>query len=118
MVPTKEPGTLNIRTFGDHLKGTGTGTKPKRNSQKEFIVKIQTRTLNNHPLQMLNVHDKSLALQCCIKSPEVFSVIKECGVLDTLHKLTSKKAFFWAMYADGGEKLTIFLDHLAPYQEW
>ena len=113
-----EPGTQVIRIFGDHLKGIGTGPKPKRNSCKEFIVKIQTQILNSHPLQMLIVYDKSLDLQCCIQSPEVFSVIQECGVLGALTKFTSKKAFFWAMYAEGGEKLSIFLDHLAPYQEW
>ncbi|XP_067018529.1 uncharacterized protein [Acropora muricata] len=113
-----EPGTQSIRTFGGHLKGIGTGPKPQRNSRKEFIVKIQTQTLNSHPLQMLVVYDKSLALQCSIQSPEVFSVIKECGVLGALNKFTSKKAFFWAMYAQGGEELTIFLDHLAPYQKW
>ena len=113
-----EPGTPLIRTFGGHLKGIGTGPKPKRNSHKEFIVKIQTLSLNSHPLQLLNVYDKSLAFQCSIQSPEVFSVIKECGVLTTLNKFTSKKAFFWAIFTEGGEKLTIFLDHLAPYQEW
>ena len=113
-----EPGTRFVRIFGDHLKGIGTGPKPKRNRCKEFIVKIQTQILNSHPLQMLSVYDKSLELQCSIRSPEVFSVIQECGVLGALLKFTSKKAFFWAMYAEGGEKLTIFLDHLAPYQEW
>ena len=104
--------------FGDHLKGIGTGPKPKRNSRKEFIVKIQTNLCNCHPLQNLQVYDKSLALKCAIQSPDVFAVIKECGVLGGLIKSTSKKAFFWAMYAEGGEKLTVFLDHLAPYQEW
>ena len=118
MVSTNKPGTLNIRTFGGHLKGIGTGPKPKHNSLKEFIVKIQTQTLNSHPRQMLGVYDKSLAVQCFIQSPEVFTVIKECGVLGALHKFTSKKAFFWAMFAAGGQNLTIFLDHLAPYQEW
>lgn len=118
MVPTFEPGTLSTRTFGGHLQGTGAGPKLKRNSRKEFIVKIQTQTLNSHRLQMLDVYDKSSALQCSIQSPEVFSVIKECGVLRALNKSTSKKGFFWAIYTEDGEKLTIFLDHLAPYQEW
>ncbi|KAK2554313.1 hypothetical protein P5673_024323 [Acropora cervicornis] len=67
---------------------------------------------------MLGVYDKSLAVDCFIQSPEVFTVIKECGVLGAFEKFTSKKAFFWAMYAEGGEKMTVFLDHLAPYQEW
>ena len=93
------PGALSVWTFGDHSKATRTGPKLKRNSCKEFIVKIQTQNLNSHPLQMLSVCDKSLDLECCIQSPEVFSVVKECGVLGALNKFTSKKAFFWAMYA-------------------
>ena len=122
MVSTFEPKVgiwkFEIWVFPDNLKGIGTGPKPKRNSHKEFIVKIQTRIRNSHPLQMLQVYDKSLALECFIQSPEVFTVIKECGVLGGLNKFTSKKAFFWAMFAEGGENLTVFLDHLAPYQEW
>ena len=107
-----------LRTFGTHLKGIGTGPKPKRNSPKEFIVKIQTETQNSHPLQLLFVYDKSLTLDCRIQSPEIFNVIMECGVLGALTKFTSKKAFSWAKFAEKGEKVTVFLDHLAPYQEW
>lgn len=106
------------RTFGTHLKGIGEGPKPKRNSLEKFIVKIQTKNLNSHPLQVLTTYDKSLTVDCHIQSPEVFNVIMECGVLGALHKSTSKKVFFWAMFAERGEKLTIFLDRLAPYQEW
>lgn len=106
------------RTFGSHLKGLGTGPKRSRNSRKKFIVKIQTQSLNSHPLQLLILYDKSLSLDCTIQSSEIFSVIMECGVLGELHKFTSKKCFFWAMFAEEGEKLTIFLNHLAPYQQW
>ena len=113
-----KPEVLRTRTFGTHLKGIGTGPKPKRNSHQKFIVKIQTNYLNSHPLQLLSVYDKSLSVDSLIQSPDIFSVIMECGVLGALHKFTSKKVFFWAMFAEKGEKLTIFLDHLAPYQEW
>ena len=116
--PEVEGTVLSIRTVGDHLKGIGEGPKPKRNSRQKFIVKIQTRDLNCHPLQLMSVYDKSLTIDCQIQSPEIFNVIAECGVLGGLHKFTSKKVFFWAMFAAGGEKLTVFLDHLAPYQEW
>ena len=118
MFPFGKPGKSSSRTFGTHLKGIGTGPKPKRNSCQEFIVKIQTQTLNSHPLQLLFLYDKSLTIDCNIQSPEIFSVIMECGVLGELHKFTSKKVFFWATFAEKGEKLNIFLDHLAPYQEW
>ena len=112
------PGKITQRTFGSHLKGIGTGPKPKRSSRQKFIVKIQTTSGNSHPLQLLIVYDKSLTIDCFIQSPEIFNVIMECGVLGALYKGTSKKVFFWAMFPEEEEKLTIFLDHLAPYQEW
>ena len=114
--PSAEQGHVRWRTFGNHLKGIGEGPKPKRN--KRFIVKIQTQPLNNHPLQLLVVYDKSLTIDRSIQSPEIFNVITDCGVLGALNKFTSKKCFFWAMFAKPGGKLTVFLDHLAPYQEW
>ena len=100
------------------MKGIGTGPKPKCDGSEKFIVKIQTQNLNSHPLQLLFVYDKSLTLDYTIQSPEIFSVIMECGVLGMLNKFTSKKVFFWATFAKREEKLTVFLDHLAPYQEW
>jgi len=106
-----------MRIFGTHLKGIGEGPKLKRNTRQKFIIKVQTQSLNSHPLQSMIAYDKSLTIDCDIKSPEIFNVIMECGVLGALNKFTSKKAFFWAMFAEQ-EKLTVFLDHLAPYQEW
>ena len=116
--PQVDPGKKPVRTFGTHLKGIGTGPKPKCDGSEKFIVKIQTQNLNSHPLQLLVVYDKSLTLDYTIQSPEIFSVIMECGVLGMLKKFTSKKVFFWATFAKREEKLTVFLDHLAPYQEW
>ena len=118
MIPCVTPGTESHRTFGSHLKGIGEGPKPKRNSSEKFIVKFQTTVLNSHQLQLLTTYDKSLTIDCRVQSPEIFNVIMECGVLGALHKFTSKKAFLWATFAGGGEKLTVFLDCLAPYQEW
>ena len=120
MTSLLKPGCSRVplRAFGTHLKGIGEGSTPKRNSRRKFIVKIQTQTLNSHPLQLLTVYDKSLTIDCSIQSPEIFSVIMECGVLGALNKFSSKKAFFWAVFADGGQKLTVYLDHLAPYQDW
>ena len=113
-----KPGQPQIRTFGTHLKGIGEGPKPKCDGKEKFIVKIQTQDLNSHPLQTMGVYDKSLTLDCTIQSPEIFSLIMECGVLGKLYKFTSKKVFCWATFAKREEKLTVFLDHLAPYQEW
>ena len=118
IMPLGGQENISQRTFGSHLKGIGTGPKPKRNSRQKFIVKIQTTAQNSHPLQLLTVYDKSVTIDGSIQSPDIFNITMECGVLGALHKGTSKKVFFWVMFPEEAEKLTIFLDHLAPYQEW
>ena len=112
----KQGFEVRSRIFGSHLVGIGEGPKPESN--KEFIVKIQTQSLNSHPLQLPTLYDQSVTIDCEIQSPEIFNVIMDCGVLGALHKFTSKKCFFWAMFSEPGGKLTIYLDHLAPYQKW
>ncbi|KAK3707100.1 hypothetical protein QZH41_014693 [Actinostola sp. cb2023] len=112
------PGT-GIRTFGSHLKGIGKGPKPDPKSKRRFIVKIQTNHLNCHPLQLLTLYDRSTAVDGQIQSPQVFHIIMECGVLGEMSKFTSKKAFFYASFAErNGKKVKIDLAELAPYQEW
>jgi len=119
LLPTPQgTDSLKFRIFGSHLKGIGKGPRPKKNTRQTFIVKIQTQQLNCHPKQLLHVYDQSLTVDDVIHSSDVFNMIMECGVLGQLNLLTSKKAFFWASFADGGKKLNIFLNHLAPYQEW
>ena len=104
--------------YAIHVKGSGTGPELKLNSREKFIIKIQTQTQNGHPKQLLHVYDQSRTLECDIQSPEIFNIIMECGVLGSLNKHTSKKVFFWASFDEGGKKLTIYLDQLAPYQQW
>ena len=116
IIPLAELGETPLLNRGFHLKSTGKGPKPDRN--KKFMVKIQTQHLNSHPLQLMFLYDKSHTLICCIQRSEIFNAIMECGVLEELSKFTSKQVFFWAMFAEKKDKLTIFLDHLAPYQEW
>ena len=104
--------------FGVHLKGSGKGPELKRNGRQKFIIKIQTQTQNGHPKQLLYINDENRTLNCSTQSPEIFNIIMECGVLESLLKFTRKKVFFWAVFTEGGKKLTIYLDQLAPYQEW
>ena len=119
IIPSAWQGKLSpVLTSGSPLKGQGTGCDLDRNCDKKFIVKIQTQTLNSDPLHLLFLCDKNRSLDCTIQRSEIFNVIMECGVLAKFHKFTSKEIFAWAMFLDGGEKLRIFLDHLAPYQEW
>ena len=109
-----KPGFQAMWMFGSHLVGIGEGPKPERN--REFIVKIQTQHLNSHPQQLLTLYDQSVTIDCQIQSPKIFNVIMDCGVLEAIDKFTSKKCYFWAMFTEPGGKLTIYLDHLAPYQ--
>ena len=107
------------RYFGPHLKGIGKCPPPKKKGRHAFIIKVQTTALNCHPKQMMRVYDQSLAaVHHDIQSSDVFNMVMECGVLGQLNKFTSKKAYFWATFTDGGKKLDIFLSHLAPYQQW
>lgn len=116
--PKSHGSGYNMRTFGAHLKGIGKGPRPDPRGKQRFIVKVQTGHNNCHHLQELIVYDKSLSIDGHFQSPEVFNVVMECGVLGQMSKTTSKKAYFYARYADGGRKLDIYLGHLAPYQEW
>lgn len=107
------------RYFGPHLKGIGKCPPPSKKGRHAFIIKVQTTFLNCHPKQMMRAYDQSLAaVHHDIQSSDVFNMVMECGVLGQLNKFTSKKAYFWATFADGGKKLDIFLSHLAPYQKW
>ena len=118
LLETCENDKVKFRFFGPHLEDVGKCPPPKRNGSQAFIVKVQTSPLNCHPKQLMFVYDKSLSVDHEIQSSDVFNMVMECGVLGQLNKFTSKKAYFWATFADGGKKLDIFLSHLAPYQKW
>ncbi|XP_022810193.1 uncharacterized protein LOC111347195 [Stylophora pistillata] len=115
-IPMQLPHTQLIRIYGANLIGIEEGPKPEPN--KAFIVKIQTMDINSHPLQLMALYDKSVSVECYIQSPAIFNVISDCGALGALNKSTSKKCYFWAKFTEREGKLTIFLDHLAPFQEW
>ena len=110
--------TVSIEMVPSNLKGLGKGPGPDRTKKQRFIVKLQTWHVNSHPLQPLRLYDKSMTVDCYIQSPVVHNFIMECGVLGSLAKLTSKKVFMWATFADDVRKITLFLDELAPYQDW
>ena len=118
LLETCENDKVKVRFFGPHLKDVGKCPPPKRNGSQAFIVKVETSPLNCHPKQLLFVYDKSLSVDHGIQSSDVFNMVMECGVLGEWNKFTSKKTYFWATFADGGNKLDIFLSHLAPYQQW
>ena len=106
--------------IGAQLKEKEAGPKPNPKSKKKFIVKIQTRKQNTHPRQNLFLYGKSVSINGYIHSPEVFHVIIECGVVGQTTNFTGKKAYFYATFATPSDrkKLIIYLNELAPYQDW
>ena len=105
-------------TYHPDLKGIKEGPKPNRYSTKRFIVKIQFDEYSvYHPNIGLSVYDQSAHMYVTFKSETIFHIVVQCGVLG-LRKGNSKKIFCYASFEDKGKKLRIYLDELAPYQEW
>jgi hypothetical protein len=100
------------------IPGKGRQQNPK--SIKRFIIKVQTRHLNGHPLQNLSVCNQNRSINGIAQSPELFHVVMECGILGEKSKFTGKEAFFHASSVNttGGKTLSISLGKLAPKQDW
>ena len=81
-------------TFGPPFNGP----RPEMNSRRAFIVKVETNSLNCDPKQPLAFSDPSRTVNCLAESPEVFTVIIECGVLGNLSHFRGKKAFFGQLW--------------------
>ena len=106
------------RTFHPDLKGIKQGPKPDRRSTRRFIVKIQTfEDVAYNPKHVLNLYDQSTDVDFMFKSETIYHIIIQCGVLGC-RKVTGKKIFCYASFEDKGKKLRIYLDELAPFQEW
>ena len=106
------------RIFHPDLKGIKQGPKPDRCSQKRFIVKIQTmENVAYNPNHGLTLYDQSTDVDFSFKSEVIYGIIIQCGVLG-YKQGTGKKIFCYASFEDKGKKLRIFLDELAPLQEW
>lgn len=108
--------TVDVKPSNTAVKSGGGGPSP--NTNKRFVVKVQTRHLNCHPLQNLSVCNQKRSVAGDTQSPELFHVVMECGILGQKSEFTRKKAFFYATFAAGGKKLNIFLGKLAPKQDW
>ena len=106
------------RVFHPDLKGIKQGPKPDRRSTRRFIVKIQTfEDVAYNPKHVLNLYDQSTDVDFMFKSETIYHIIIQCGVLGC-RKVTGKKIFCYASFEDKGKKLRIYLDELAPFQEW
>ena len=77
------------------------------NSRRAFIVKVETNSLTCDPKQPLAFSDPSRTVNCLAESPEVFTVIMECGVLGQLVSFQRQESIFWATFGAGGKKLDI-----------
>ena len=107
-----------VRIFHPDLKGIKQGPKPNRRSTKRFIVKIQVAEgVAYNPNTDLTVYDQSTDVDFTFKSETIYHIVVQCGVLG-YSKVTGKKIFCYASFEDKGKKLRIYLDELAPFQEW
>ena len=113
------PGTrAGDRVFHPDLKGIKKAPKPNRRSTTRLIVKIQTlEEVTCHPKTELVLYDKSTDVDFDFINETIYHIVVQCGVLGC-SKLTGKKIFCYAAFEANGRKLRIFLDELAPFQEW
>ena len=114
------PGTSagKDRLFHPDLKGIRKVPKPNRQSTSKLIVKIQTpEEVAYHPKTELILYDQSTDVDFTFRNETVYHIAVQCGVLGC-SKVTGKKIFCYAAFETNGRKLRIFLDELAPFQEW
>ena len=108
-----------VHEFDPYSEGIHEGPKPDRSSSKRFIVKLQSGheySLYN-PYNKLVLSDRSVDVDICVKSPVLYHLIMECGVLCT-NSFTAKKIFCWASFDDMGRVIKVYTDILPPYQKW
>ena len=105
--------------FDPSLEGIGQGPKPDRKSSKRFIVKLQCGYEYSpyNPYNELRLYDRSVDIDVWVKSPVLYHLIMECGVL-CAQTFTVKKIFCWASFADMGRILNVYTDNLPPYEKW
>ena len=117
-VPPATSTVLNWRVFHSDLKGIKKAPKPNRQSTSKLIVKIQTpEEVAYNPRTELIIYDQSTDVDFRFRNETVYHIVVQCGVLGC-SKLTGKKIFCYAAFEANGRKLRIFLDELAPFQEW
>ena len=92
------PHTFLGHTFEPSLEGIREGPKPDRRCSKRFIVKLQfgrEYSLYN-PYNELVLYDRSIDIDILVKSPVLYHLITDCGVLcaNSFTTLT-KKIFCW-----------------------
>ena len=112
------PSVRYRREFHPDLKGIKEGPKPDRCSTRRFIVKILTPNYSaSNPKHGLTLHDKSTDVDFPFKNEAIYHLIGQCGVFGC-RKQTGKKIYCYASFEDKGKTLRIYLDELAPFQEW
>lgn len=108
-----------VHEFEPSLEGIREGPKPDRRSSKPFIVKLQSGheySLYN-PYNELVLYDRSVDIDIWVKSPVLYHLIMECGVL-CAKSFTTKKIFCWASFENMGNVIKVYTDDLPPYQKW
>ena len=105
--------------FEPCLEGIRGGSKQDRRSSECFIVKLQSGreySLYN-PTNELLLYDRSVDIDILVKSPVLYHLIMECGVL-CANSYTTKKIFCRASFENMGKVIKVYTDNLPPYQKW
>ncbi|XP_060567345.1 uncharacterized protein LOC132726094 [Ruditapes philippinarum] len=114
-----DPGMIAFRGRNAPLPGLGEGLPPDKFSEKRFIVKIQSghEYTPYNPNKDLRLYDQTQTLDIFFRSPEIYHLVCECGVL-AASRLTTKKMFCWASFKSKGSVIRIYTDNLPPFQTW
>ena len=111
--------------FHPDLQGIGEGPKPDIKGKKKFIIKLQAgdesldSSVNLKPEEKLvKFYDQSLTVTGAIVSDELFTFVRQCGVLGCT-KYYGKKLYCWAKVRERNfQKLTVYLDRIAVPPRW
>ena len=122
------PRTISVTVpfmFHPELQGIGEGPKPDIKGKTKFLLKLQAgdesidSSVNLEPeLPTVSIYDQSLTVSGLIMSSELFTFVRQCGVL-CASKFYGKKLYCWAKIRERDyQKLIVYLDRVAEPQSW
>ena len=123
-----KPGFIRLdlpAIFHPELQGIGEGPKPDIQGKTKFLIKLQAgdESLDSSvnlksESKVVKLYDQSLTVGGSILSEELFTFVRQCGVLGCT-KYYCKKLYCWAKVRERDfQKVTIYLDRVAEPPRW
>ena len=123
-----KPGFIRLdlpAIFHPELQGIGEGPKPDIQGKTKFLIKLQAgdESLDSSvnlksESKVVKLYDQSLTVGGNILSEELFTFVRQCGVLGCT-KYYCKKLYCWAKVRERNfQKVTIYLDRVAEPPRW